>query len=462
MRSDVDQAGVPDPLRCLATFAAELTWVNVPAAAQRQARLALRDTIGTMLGGVSTSAAQVAAATASKSAGTAPIFGTTMTCAAPLAAFANAVAASALDFDDGHYLGGAIHPGSVIVSSLLTAAAGLETSMEAIVCAQVAGYEIALRAAHLLWPRHDGDAYHCTGTAATLGAAAAIAKLRGGNTDEIARAIAIAWAHAPMSTFQLPMVKESIGWSGASAYFAADLAAAGFMSPLGTGGSSVDHILPPTPFHRSGAMADPFVASLGEVFETANTYFKPYAACRYTHAAARALAELMSSTPTTRADIVSIEVHTHRGALFLDDQRPASLDHGQYSFPFVLSAILCEGVAAQDQINAEQLTNPTRLAEAAKVTVHHDVAFDALYPLHYASRLVVHTSGLQRVEVTRVSSPGDADDPMSADELAAKFTGLSDAFLGADADETAERLVTGEQYDPRELFALLTRRSALS
>ena len=38
----------------------------------------------------------------------------------------------------------------------------------------------------------------------------------------VARAIAIAWAHAPMSTFQLPMVKESIGWSAATGRAAAD------------------------------------------------------------------------------------------------------------------------------------------------------------------------------------------------------------------------------------------------
>jgi 2-methylcitrate dehydratase PrpD len=450
-----------DVLDHLGRFVADLSWATIPTPARERAQLALHDTIGTILGGAVTSAARLAAQSASAYPGDIPVLGarrddgSPVRSVAPLAAFATGVAASALDFDDGHYLGGAIHPGSVIVSTLVTAAASMQVSIRDVLVAQVAGYELALRAAHLLWPRHDGDDYHCTGTAATLGAAAAVAKLRGGDAQAISRAIAIAWAHAPMSTFQLPMVKESIGWSAATASFAADLAAAGFMSPLGSGGSTIDHILPPTPFHRPGAMSDPFVASLGEVFETAHTYFKPYAACRYTHAAARALAELMASKSLTANDIESIEVHTHRGALFLDDQRPATLDHAQYSFPFVLSAILCDGVAAQDQISETQLANPMRLTEAAKVTVHHDLALDALYPQHYASRLVVSTTGQQRLEVTRVPSPGDADDPMSADELTAKFVALAKPSLGNRATEVARILSDPAELDRFDLLELL-------
>ena len=109
------------------------------------------------------------------------------------------------DFDDGHYCGGAIHPASVIVPSLIAAVRALDpttkVSAQTFLTAQIAGYEIGLRAAHLLWPKHTLDDYHCTGTAATLGAAAAVAKLRGGNADAIARSIAIAWAlqHAVMT-----------------------------------------------------------------------------------------------------------------------------------------------------------------------------------------------------------------------------------------------------------------------
>ena len=251
------------PLDVIAEFAESLTWSAIPPPARERAQLALRDTIGTIIGGSTTTAGRVATAAAQHAGGGTPIVATSARSTAPLAAFATAVNASALDFDDGHYRGGAIHPASVVVSSLLVALNDCDADLTEFLTAQVVGYEIGLRAAHLLWPRHELDDYHCTGTAAALGAAAAVAKLRGADGDCIARAVAIAWAHAPMSTFQLPMVKESIGWSAATAMFAADLAAAGFMAMPHRVESAMDATFAPTPFHRPGAMDDPFVASLG-------------------------------------------------------------------------------------------------------------------------------------------------------------------------------------------------------
>ncbi len=420
------------PLERLGDFGQQLAWDAIPPAAQRRAHLALRDTIGTIIGGSLTRSGQIAsrAATADRSAG------------GPLFAFATAVKASALDFDDGHYLGGAIHPGSVIVSSLLVVSQQLHVTIRDILTAQVVGYEIALRAAHLLWPRHDLDDYHCTGTAATLGAAAAVAKLRGGDADAIARAIAIAWAHAPMSTFQLPMVKESIGWSACTALFAADLADNGFMamSPAARP-SAITKTFPPTPFDRTGAMDDPFVASLGSTFETANTYFKPYAACRYTHTAARSLAELLLDESLSADDLASIEVFTHRGASNLTDVVPASLDHAQYSFAFVLATIACTGAAGASQMAEESINDPDRLAFGTKVTVHHDPDLDAHYPERYPTRLVVTATSKRRLERVRLIAPGDLDDPMSDAELDEKFVSLAQSAFTESTPNVASDLL---------------------
>lgn len=425
------------PLDRIADFAHTLTWASIPSAAQRHARLAFRDTIGTIIGGARTRAGQIASRTVGDRRDT------TM---GPLAAFATAVKASALDFDDGHYLGGAIHPGSVVVSSLLVASRELDdVALEAILTAQIVGYEIALRAAHLLWPRHELDDYHCTGTAATLGAAAAVAKLRGCDADTIGRAVAIAWAHAPMSTFQLPMVKESIGWSACTAVFAADLAEQGFMAaPTSARSSAIANTFPPTPFDRDGAIEDPFIESLATVFECANTYFKPYAACRYTHTAAKSLAELVLEEAIMASDITAIDVFTHRGAMNLTDVAPASLDHAQYSFAFVLATMALTGSAGADQISEDSLAQPPRLALASRVRVHHDPALDAHYPQHYATRIVLTTRTGSRLERTRLVAPGDVADPMSDAELEAKFVSLSRPLFG-DASETVSRQLLDEK-----------------
>jgi 2-methylcitrate dehydratase PrpD len=430
------------PLDHLGDFVDGLTWNKIPAAGQERAQLAFRDTLGTVIGGASTPAGMIADKTARMRGNSGPI-----------KAFATAVKASALDFDDGHYLGGAIHPGSVIVSALLVAALETDADLHDVLTAQVAGYEIALRAAHLMWPRHELDRYHCTGTAATLGAAAAVAKLRGADADTIARSIAIAWAHAPMSTFQLPMVKESIGWSAATAFFAADLAAGGFMAMTKPSDSKIADTFLPTPFDQPGALDDPFVATLGTIFESAHTYFKPYASCRYTHTAAKSLQELMAEEALLAKEIKRIDVYTHRGAMNLTDIRPASLDHAQYSFPFVLATIATTGVADATEISAQTLAEPERLALASNVHVHHDAAFDAYYPQHYGARIVVKSTAGGSYERSRFIAPGDLDDPMSSEELRKKFEALAVTVFGTNVEAISPQLTTN--VAPPKLYALI-------
>ena len=128
----------------------------------------------------------------------------------------------------------------------------------------------------------------------------------------------------------------------------------------------------------------------------------------------------------------------------LSDQRPASLDHGQYSFPFVLSAVMCTGLAGASEICEAALGDPARLAEAAKVSVLHDPRLDTTYPDRYGTRIVVRTTDGSRLDRTRLVAPGDPDDPMSIDELTAKFIRLAEPLHGHAATSLAAQLI-----DPR-------------
>lgn len=444
----------------VAGFAADLRPRDVSYPAIRQAERTLRDTIGTMLGGLSTAAVR----TGSDAAGVdllssigRPQGGVDET--APIA-FAAALAASALDFDDGHYLGGAIHPGSVVIPALLVASRGREVSLQALLTAQVAGYEVGLRIAHLLWPRRAGDRYHCTGTAACVAAATAVAKLRGGDRDVIARAIEIAWCHAPMAAFQLPMIKEAIGWSAATAIFAVRLAESGFKSYLEEGARpAMPDVFPPTPFDSEAALADPFVASLGERFEAADTYLKPFSCCRFTHAAAAELLALLDGGLDPE-EVVAIRVGTHRQAVFLGERRPPSLEHAQYSFPFVLGAIAADRDAGPAQISERRLSDPAILDFAARVTVEFDAEMAGRYPEHYASRLCVDLAGGGQVVRSRAIAPGDTEEPLSDDVLVAKFDTLAAPVVGSStSDRLLALLAAPDRATTGDLLETLTPRA---
>jgi len=356
-----------------------------------------------------------------------------------MAAFANGVAASALDFDDGHYLAGAIHPGSVVVPAVL-AAATPETTVAQALKAQVVGYEIGLRAAHLLWPKHDGDHYHCTGCAGAIGAAAAAAVVSGADADGIERAVKIGWLHAPMATFGTPMVKESIGWGAATGVMAAELAAAGFMR-LPAGYALPDNdVLPATPFHQPGASTDPFITSIGEVYETANTYFKSFAACRYTHAAGAGFRELLAEHAIAPERIARVRVGTHQAATFLDEVRPGTIDSAQYSFPFVLASIALHGAAGAVEMDESVLGEPTRLELASRITVEHAPDLDQHYPARYPSRVTIETTDGTTVDGVYLDAPGDPGTDFGATELQAKWQRLLTPAVGERAQDVLSGL----------------------
>lgn len=422
-----------DILETITDWAAKLTWDDLPGEVRERASFALTDTVATMVGGAPTKAAMIALNFAAAATGTAPLVARGAGSTPANAAFGNAVAASALDFDDGHYLAGAIHPGSVVVPAVL-AVPGADTSVSDALLAQVVGYEIALRAAALLWPKHEADHYHATGCAGAIGAAAAAAKLVGLDADGIARAIKIAWVHAPMSTFGTPMVKESIGWGSSTGVAAAQLAEAGFMRLPEGYEVPANEVLPPSPFHQAGAAEDPFVTSIGSRFEVMHTYFKSYGACRYTHAAGAGFQALLAEHRIDPRQIERVQVATHQAATFLDEVAPQTIETAQYSFPFVLGALALWGAAGAQEMDASRLEDPERLAFAAKVSLEHDADLDEFYPARYPSRVEVVTTDGRSYSGVYLDAPGDPGTAFGADELREKWRTLLSPALGDRTD----------------------------
>ena len=87
----------------VARFAHGTTWSELPEPVRHRARLAFRDSVGTMVAGSVTAAAKTAAA-ASEADGSGPVelVATGSRVPRTSGALANAVAASSMDFDDGH------------------------------------------------------------------------------------------------------------------------------------------------------------------------------------------------------------------------------------------------------------------------------------------------------------------------------------------------------------------------
>lgn len=189
--------------------------------------------------------------------------------------------------------------------------------------------------------------------------------------------------------------------------------------------SPIDAIFTPTPFDRAGAMDEPFVASLGSVFEAGTTTSSPMPP-----AGIRTPPRRRCTNGGICSDAVeSIEVHTHRSAKDLSDRTPTSLDHAQYGFPFVLATVVLTGALGADEMSDESLDDPDRLALAHLVSVYHDPALNAEHPAHYGTRTVLRTRDGSVLEELRLVALDDPGDPMTDDELLARYQRLNGAGL---------------------------------
>jgi len=407
----------------IARFAASATWHTLPADVQERAETALKDTLGCLLAGT-----RSAAFAAARRAASLDLAGPGSSSA--MRAFAWAIAASAFDHDDGHYEGAGIHPGSTVLTALIAATRGHETR-EDLLAALVVGYEVSIRAGYLLMPQIGGGPYRCTGASSAIGAAAAVARYRGGSAKTILNAVRIAAAHGPMASLQLPMVKESIGQAASAAVTAALLAEAGF------GGAQAAPFLSiaPSPFDTAQA-AHPFASGIGETWHILTTYTKPWPCCRAVHAALAATRTILARQGWRGDAVERIEVHVMPGLDALNLLPPPSADHAQFSFPFAIGCLLAKGAVTPEHFLSEGLSDPAILAAGARVALVASPEIAALGPDRgYPAAVTVHAAG-QSHYLRIDDTPGSPRNPLGALGIDRKYAANA-ALAGLDGMEAA-------------------------
>ncbi|MBI2847322.1 MAG: MmgE/PrpD family protein [Chloroflexi bacterium] len=406
-----------------ANFIAGIRLEDLPPPVVSKAKVCVRDVFGTMLGGLGTKSAVIARQIALEEMGgreEATLFGAEAKVSCVAAAFANAIAASDLDYDDGHATAGG-HPAAPIVPATLAVAEFINAPGKTFLEGVIAGYESMLRANMMFRasPKHPvpsgGRTPHASGASGTFGAAAACAKVLGLDENGIFNALSIAGAHAPMSdSSKLPitgaMTKEAIGWGSLTGVAAAFLARRGF-----TGSTTI--------YDEAETDRSP-LETLGETYEILNTYFKPYAACRYTHSAIDALLELKRKHSLRAEDIARIVVETWRGAAPLNSTRPKSIEQAQYSYPFCMAAAFLEGAVGPAQMAAPRLEDPEILQLADRVVVVHVPALDSRYRGFYPNVITVETKDGNRHQLRKGIPKGEPMNPLTERQLKAKLERL--------------------------------------
>ncbi|MDA9431820.1 MmgE/PrpD family protein [Bradyrhizobium sp. CCBAU 51627] len=402
----------------LANFSSNYPTNELPAATRRAISLLILDLIGAAAAGLESPLAQAARKSALEAYGTGDtsIWLTDERSSVVGAAMANSAAASALDIDDGHRAAGG-HPGAGVIPAAIAVAQAVGASVSEMMTAIAMGYEIALRIASSR-PAQTIDTL-ASGRWVGYGAAAAAGRLLGLSPTQTAHALAIAGSEGPIvflsatPKFEGSTIKEGIPPAVVTGLTAAYRARAGATGPL-------DLLDDNDRFTR-----DLLVSNLGSSWEVQKCYLKPYACCRYMHAAIDAILAMRTEGEKIRR----LRIETFQQSMRLaNDRAPSSLEGGQYSFYFNCSLAALYGWEALQPVQAESLTDARVLDLSARIELEPSPDFATAFPVRTPARVIMDQGkGLEEMIV--LDPLGDVANPLSNDQIVAKFKNISRANI---------------------------------
>jgi len=420
------------PTRKLAEYAATLSYDDLPPQVVRRAKTAIMDSLACTLGGSGTDIG-VKILSLVKSLGGSPestVIGGRYKASSPLAAFANAHLANALDFDD--FIAGNGHAGTTIIPAAIPVAEALGESGKKLLSAVVAGYEVSVRIGKAIDPsparRKEifGQSHY-----QIFGAVSAAGNLLGLDGNQMAKAFGIAGSTGPVPAILkvigprgANMIKNAYGHAVMDGIIAAMLAKDGFTGP--------DDILdgPDGLWKICGSDRCDFelmTHDLGKDFETYNLGFKPYSCCRWIHPTLDAALEIVRQHKVEPAEIDEITVRSVTRLTVwrpYEVHPPETMVEAQFCAPYALAVAILGFQPGPDWYTKDRLTDPNAMRLARKVKLIPDLEADSSYPPKIISKVEVRTR--KGTYTHRVDFPkGDPNNPMTDQEIQTKFNRLA-------------------------------------
>ncbi|HJT89260.1 MAG TPA: MmgE/PrpD family protein [Bryobacteraceae bacterium] len=451
----------PEYTRELTGFLHGVTAENLPAEVLDRARYFLLDYLSVAIRGSQEESARAVQRMIQRTGapGCATVIGTAIRTLPALAALANGTASHSIEQDDTHS-GGSIHLGTTMYSVALALAETMpELAAAPFLAAVVAGYEAAARIAMAVQPKeHYALGFHPTQTCGVFGAAVTAAKLLGLSAEQMLAAVGIAGS---MAAGNMEFLAEGAwtkrihpGLAAQNGIQATMLAAEGFTGPC--------RILEGRDGFLRGYSRDPvperLTEGLGESFEILQTAVKPHACCRYMQGPVDAILEMKRRHKIEPGQVREIEVAVlEAGWGIVCEPRnrkyhPESVVDAQFSMPFGAAVAVLHGAAGLDQFTLEQIHSPAVRRLMGKVTLVKDGRLEETFPREWPARASIRLEGGPDYEQFVRYPKGDPENPLSWEEMVAKFQTLAGTVLPAGRlDQVVEEMATAK---PAALAAL--------
>ncbi len=440
--------------RSIAEFVTRAHLDMVPEAARVAAKSAIVDAVGVSLGGSVEAAATIAAQLAQEENARpeSAVFGHGFRTSAQQAAWANGVAAHALDFDASYVTMG--QPMAGLAPAVFALADAQESSGSRLLTAYLVGYEITGKLVRTIATRSDGSAWHATATVGTLGCAAAASHLLNLSEDEVRMALGIAASMASgiVANFGTMTKPLHAGLAARNGVLAARLAQRGF-----TGNASVLEVTNGYFDAFAGGTLDEtrYLEDLGQLWEIERgVRYKAYPCGGLSHSAIDAALTLRQQHhPRPEAiESVKVQVSSYTASRIVFGI-PENETQAKFSMGYVVARALLDGKLTPNTFTEEAIRDPATVALARRVQMEVDPAFTMSRRVD-ANGQRVNAPATVTVRLTdgrelthQVLAPkGGPENPMTREELREKFhTCAERALSGGDARQALEELLNLER-----------------
>jgi 2-methylcitrate dehydratase len=436
--------------RLLAGYASSVVADDLPDKTVHEVKRRVLDSIGVAVAGLDGDAPTAARAYAADhpDPNGATVWGSALRANPEVAGFANGVAVRYLDFSDTYLSREPLHPSDVI-APLMAVAEWRDRPSTDVLAAIATAYEISVTLCDAASLRaHGWDHVNYIG----IGVACAAGQLLQLPPEQIEHAVSI--ATVPHAAMRETRAGELSMWKGVAAanaarnaVFATLLAEKGVTGPARPFEGEMGFVRQLLDGERFGQEALSRLEAKPPPRRILDTHIKHWPVEYHAQSAVDAALQFPEGFLRDADRIKSIEIDTFDAAYQIiakDPEKwdPKTRETADHSLQYIVVAALLDGEVTRRTFEPERFRDPRILGILKdRVTVREDPELSAGYPEGIPNRITVTTTGGDR-EVREVRHPrGHARNPMSDEEVVAKFRANVDGRLDADRVALVERLV---------------------
>ncbi len=449
----------------MATWAAGLRYEDLSSAAVREAKRFLLDSLGCALGGYLQHDVRIALEVLDEIAGSGPatVIGTGKRMDPVSASLANALMIRVMDYNDIYWKQDPSHP-SDLIPAAMACGERRGTDGRELLLGIALGHEFEMRLCEAALPGiRERGWHHATLTA--FAAPIVAGRALGLNAEQIQHAIGIgASRHATYGAAvagKLTMMKNTVDpMATQSGVLAALLAEKGYTGPehVIEGKEGIVHCLGPE------WDLDVLTEGLGESWRITQCGMKAFPTEALTHTPISAVLELVHEHDLKPDQVDKIHIRSlARAADILADPSkydPRSKETADHSLPYVIAVALVDRQVTPLQFTDEKINDPVIRAQLRKVEVVADPQIEQVFPVLQRVVVSIHTTS-GRSHMKQLDFPkGDPRNPLTDEEIEAKFDALAEPVLDADARARVKDAVWSMEKDGsiRNFMALLKSR----